>query len=105
MLSTAPPHLSPPPPAGRYNLLVAEQTGLTLELLPMLLGFFTYKGAVIAKQSLVLFGELAAGGQQAGSGAGALGSDGSDAAGGSSSAELDVASVDRAFRKRMLNEI
>jgi hypothetical protein len=38
--------------------------GLTLQLLPMLLGFFTYKGAVLAKQSLVLFAELAGGQRQ-----------------------------------------
>jgi ATP synthase protein I len=45
---------------NRYNLFLAEDTGITLQLLPILVGFFTYKGAVIARQSLVLFGELAA---------------------------------------------
>lgn len=45
---------------NRYNTLAAEQTGLQLQLLPMLVGFFTYKGAVVARQGLTLFGELAA---------------------------------------------
>lgn len=82
---------------------MAEQSGLTLQLLPMLVGFFTYKVAVLAKQSLELFGELS-GGQQGGtggdaSGAGAAqGSEGADAS-------ADVASVDRAFRRRVLNEL
>lgn len=95
---------------NRYNTLVAEQTGLTLELLPMLLGFFTYKGAVIAKQSLVLFGELASG-ARAGGGGGSEGSEGSEGGQGDSGSgsgggsEVDVTSVDRAFRRRMLNEI
>lgn len=98
------------PGPGRYNTLVAEQTGLTLELLPMLLGFFTYKGAVIAKQSLVLFGELASG-ARAGGGGGSEGSEGSEGGQGDSGSgsgggsEVDVTSVDRAFRRRMLNEI
>ncbi|KAL4459164.1 hypothetical protein ABPG75_014029 [Micractinium tetrahymenae] len=94
---------------NRYNSLVAEQTGLTLELLPMLLGFFTYKGAVFAKQSLVLFGELASGsrGDSSGEGSGSSegGQEGGSSEGGSGSGGLDVTSVDRAFRKRMLNEI
>lgn len=93
---------APPPPHAlrprRYNSLVAEETGLTLQLLPMLVGFFTYKLAVVAKQSLVLFGELAAGSQgtggEGGSGDGGKGDEGGD----------DVTSVDRAFRKRVLNE-
>lgn len=79
----------------RYNLLVAEQTGLALQLLPMLLGFFTYKGAVVAKQSLVLFGELA-GGQRGG-----VDGEADEA----SDSEERVASVDRAFRKRVLSEL
>ena len=83
----------------RYNTLVGEQTGLELQLLPMLLGFFTWKLAVVAKQSLVLFGELTGSVKAAAPGGAAEGGDAAaaDAA--------DVASVDRAFRKRMLNEI
>ncbi len=43
---------------NRYNMLVAEQSGLYLQLLPMLAGFFTYKGAVIARQSKALLDEV-----------------------------------------------
>lgn len=88
---------------NRYNTNLAEQVGITLQLLPMLLGFFTYKGAVLGKQSLELFADLAAGtsgsGQEGGDG-GASGA-GAEVAG----AELGAALVDRAFRKRMLNDV
>ncbi|KAL4854162.1 hypothetical protein ACK3TF_005015 [Chlorella vulgaris] len=81
-----------------YNLLVADQTGVTLTLLPMLLGFFTYKGAVLGKQSLALFAELSGGQQtQQGADVGGEGGGGTDA--------LDSASVDRAFQKKMLKEV
>lgn len=36
----------------RWNLLATDKTGVTLQLLPMLLGFFTYKAAVIAQAGL-----------------------------------------------------
>lgn len=78
---------------------MAEETGLTLQLLPMLLGFFTYKGAVIAKQSLVLFGELSAAGKPAEEGGAAEGV----AAEQDGGQKIDVTSVDRAFTKRVLN--
>ncbi|KXZ55025.1 hypothetical protein GPECTOR_3g187 [Gonium pectorale] len=35
---------------NRWNQLYAEQVGVTLELLPILVGFFTYKIAVITRQ-------------------------------------------------------
>lgn len=38
----------------RWNTLAAPDVGLTLQLLPMLLGFFTYKAAVITKTGLSL---------------------------------------------------
>lgn len=95
------PRFRPSPPPCRYNLLVADQTGVTLTLLPMLLGFFTYKGAVLGKQSLALFAELS-GGQQAQQGDG--GADGGGEGGGGTDA-LDSASVDRAFQKKMLKEV
>lgn len=82
---------------NRFNSMAAESTGVTLQLLPMLVGFFTYKGAVIARQSLVLFGELADG---------AKGSSSSEASGGEAQGEgegMDVVSVDRAFNKKMLS--
>jgi ATP synthase protein I len=43
---------------NRYNTLVAESSGLHLELLPMLVGFFTYKGALVAKQGLELLDDV-----------------------------------------------
>jgi ATP synthase protein I len=84
---------------NRFNTMFAEPTGLTLQLLPMLVGFFTYKGAVIARQSLVLFGELTEG---------AKGGAGNDVGGSSKGQEgngegIDVVNVDRAFNKKMLS--
>ena len=38
----------------RWNTLKADEVGLHLQLLPVLLGFFTYKGAVIARGALDL---------------------------------------------------
>lgn len=43
---------------NRYNTLVAEETGLYLSLLPMLVGFFTYKIAVVGKQGLDLADDI-----------------------------------------------
>lgn len=43
---------------NRYNTLFAEDTGLYLSLLPMLVGFFTYKVALIGKQGIDLFDEI-----------------------------------------------
>ncbi len=85
----------------RYNTLVADETGLTLQLLPMLLGFFTYKGAVVARQSLALFNDLTAG--YRGDGSGGESGDGQQGQqqGGEGGSE-DVSSVDRAFAKKIL---
>jgi len=44
----------------RWNTLKADEVGLHLQLLPVLLGFFTYKGAVIARGALDLFAGLTA---------------------------------------------
>ena len=38
----------------------AEEVGITLQLLPMLLGFFTYKAAVLSKGSATLLSDLTA---------------------------------------------
>ncbi|KAK9818075.1 hypothetical protein WJX72_006729 [[Myrmecia] bisecta] len=80
---------------NRWNTLAAGETGVTLQLLPILLGFFTYKVAVIARQSLVLFGELTESAK------------GADADGGVESAadadlQTEAVRVDRAFTKRIL---
>jgi ATP synthase protein I len=45
---------------NRWNTLFAAGAGLSLQLPPMLVGFFTYKLAVIARQSLELARELSA---------------------------------------------
>lgn len=45
---------------NRFNTLAAEEVGVTLQLLPMLVGFFTYKGAVVVKTSTSLWYEMTA---------------------------------------------
>lgn len=45
----------------RWNTLAAPDVGLTLQLLPMLLGFFTYKVAVITKTGLSLLESMTKG--------------------------------------------
>lgn len=94
---------------NRYNTLVAESSGIHLDLLPMLVGFFTYKGAVIGRQSLALFDDLASGYQNSGMGdesAGGGGDTGDTNAttedGGQTTTSKDVSSVDRAFTRNML---
>ena len=43
----------------RWNQLKADETGIMLQLLPMLLGFFTYKAALVSKQAGTLLSDLA----------------------------------------------
>ncbi len=43
---------------NRFNTLYADQVGITLELLPMLVGFFTYKIAVLARESKDVLSDL-----------------------------------------------
>ncbi len=45
---------------NRFNTLAADEVGVTLQLLPMLVGFFTYKGAVVVKTSVSLWDEMTA---------------------------------------------
>ena len=45
--------------------MAAADIGVTLQLMPMLLGFLTYKGAVIARGALDLFADLSGGGEGA----------------------------------------
>ena len=39
-------------------MIKADDVGLTLQLLPMLLGFFTYKGAMIARGGVNFFTDI-----------------------------------------------
>ncbi|KAI8114540.1 hypothetical protein M9434_002662 [Picochlorum sp. BPE23] len=84
---------------NRYNTLVAEQSGLYLQLLPMLAGFFTYKGAVIARQSKALFDEYTGKTQQWDDD---MDDDMSDQD--REQKQESVASVDRAFSRTMLTK-
>jgi len=94
---------------NRYNILAAEHTGLTLQFLPILVGFFTYKGAVIARQSLALFSDLSGSYQPTSPMGNRESEDGSghpedhstdfDA---DADRTFDVTSVDRAFNKKIL---
>lgn len=87
---------------------IHESLELTLQLLPMLAGFFTYKGAVISRQAVVLFGQWSE--QTAGGGdktkapevTASQVSRGELNASASSGEGSDVTSVDRAFTKRIL---
>ncbi len=45
--------------------MASGDTGISLQLMPMLLGFLTYKGAVIARGALDLFADLSGGGAAA----------------------------------------
>ena len=76
---------------------MSGSSAVDLQLLPMLLGFFTYKGAVVAKQAATLFGDLAAsaGGKQAQQAADSRG-------GGEGEGVDDATRVDRAFTSSVL---
>lgn len=43
---------------NRWNLLYADEYGVTLQLYALLVGFFTYKLAVLGRQGLELLSEL-----------------------------------------------
>ncbi|GMH40964.1 hypothetical protein BSKO_08868 [Bryopsis sp. KO-2023] len=45
---------------NRWNTLAADDVGVHLELLSMLVGFFTYKAALVGRQSLQVFSDLVA---------------------------------------------
>ncbi|GAX83105.1 hypothetical protein CEUSTIGMA_g10531.t1 [Chlamydomonas eustigma] len=51
---------------NRWNVLYADKVGVTLQLLPMMIGFFTYKIAVLARESKDLMADLSTPSQSAG---------------------------------------
>lgn len=87
---------------NRWNLLYAEQYNVHLELIAMLLGFFTYKMAVLGRQGVQLMNDLSSRSNDsqdsttAGSAAG-----GQDAG---NSTEGSAMTLDRIFVKRILSE-
>ncbi|CAG9464911.1 unnamed protein product [Pedinophyceae sp. YPF-701] len=85
---------------NRFNQLKADELGIHLELLPMLAGFFTYKIAVIARQSLELAREWSKDGEV--EEAASEGADGAPRTRLPSTAAADATSVDRAFTQRIL---
>ena len=88
--------------ARRWNVLAAAASGVELQMLPLLGGFFTYKLAVIGRWAA---GELAAWRAPAVARAGdAAGRDAAPApaAGSSEAGGYDARSVDRVFNKGML---
>ncbi|KAF8065922.1 CGL160 [Scenedesmus sp. PABB004] len=75
---------------NRWNALYAESAGYYLELLPMMIGFLTYKVAVLGRQGLELLSDLseparAARGEQAGAAEGGGGGGGDEDGGGAQS--------------------
>ena len=98
---------------NRYNELVAVKSGLSLQLLPMLVGFFTYKLAAIGRESIALFEELSSGFDNNKDDDGSPDREAdsqrdsteviSDMGSAESRSSLDARSVDRAFRKRIIN--
>lgn len=95
---------------NRYNTLVAESSGIYLQLLPMLAGFFTYKGAVVARQSVSLFEELTKGYKEdnvqdvfdSDSEVDLENDYAQDTSNQQEQQTVDVTSVDRAFNRNML---
>lgn len=85
---------------NRWNALYAEDYGLYLNFYGMLVGFFTYKFAVIGRQGLQLLSDLSAPRQSDdSSGAG----DNSAAAAADGAAD-DAMSLDRIFVRKVMSE-
>eukprot|EP01025_Chloroclados_australasicus_P069950 TRINITY_DN996_c1_g1_i13.p2 TRINITY_DN996_c1_g1~~TRINITY_DN996_c1_g1_i13.p2 ORF type:complete len:339 (-),score=45.54 TRINITY_DN996_c1_g1_i13:413-1348(-) len=91
---------------NRWNGLYADDFSLKLQLLPTLIGFFTYKGAVIARQSMQLFQEMTSqqGGQQKQVGQSQIVQDGEGGIQQAAELDLSARSVDRAFVKKILTQ-
>lgn len=81
---------------NRWNTLYADDYGVTLNLYGMLVGFFTYKLAVIGRQGLQLLSDLSAPAQQQGAS--------QSAAEGGSEAGDDAMSLDRIFVRKVMSE-
>lgn len=82
---------------NRWNTLYADDYGVTLNLYGMLVGFFTYKLAVIGRQGLQLLSDLSAPAQQQGASS-------QKAAEGGSEAADDAMSLDRIFVRKVMSE-
>eukprot|EP01025_Chloroclados_australasicus_P069947 TRINITY_DN996_c1_g1_i10.p2 TRINITY_DN996_c1_g1~~TRINITY_DN996_c1_g1_i10.p2 ORF type:complete len:402 (-),score=30.12 TRINITY_DN996_c1_g1_i10:413-1618(-) len=91
---------------NRWNGLYADDFSLKLQLLPTLIGFFTYKGAVIARQSIQLFQDMTSqqGGQQKQVGQSQIVQDGEGGIQQAAELDLSARSVDRAFVKKILTQ-
>lgn len=86
---------------NRWNTLYAEDYGIYLNLYGMLVGFFTYKLAVVGRQGLQLLSDLSAPSSQQQSSSSATPGGGGAADG---SAEGDAMSLDRIFVRKVMSE-
>eukprot|EP01026_Neomeris_dumetosa_P004899 TRINITY_DN11336_c0_g1_i2.p1 TRINITY_DN11336_c0_g1~~TRINITY_DN11336_c0_g1_i2.p1 ORF type:complete len:372 (-),score=42.29 TRINITY_DN11336_c0_g1_i2:57-1172(-) len=91
---------------NRWNKLYADDFGLQLQLLPTLIGFFTYKGAVVARQSVLLFQEMMSDQKTINTGKEdkLLQSSSGETQQSSRDVDLSARSVDRAFVKKILSQ-
>ena len=89
---------------NRWNQVYAESYGVTLQLIPMLLGFFTYKLAVIGRQGLAELSSFSVVDKKAGGGGGEEGGSSGGGEGGSSGDAEGAMSLDRIFVKRVTRE-
>ncbi len=85
---------------NRWNQLYSDDFGITLQLVPILLGFFTYKFAVLGRQGLQLMTELSQGVKESASGS----SSGQGGQEGGGDFENGSMTLDRIFIKRALRE-
>jgi hypothetical protein len=85
---------------NRWNVLYAADYGVALNLYGMLVGFFTYKLAVIGRQGLQLLSDLS----RSGSGSSSSGDAGEGEGSSSGSGQDDAMSLDRIFVRRVMSE-
>lgn len=81
---------------NRWNMLYADEYGVTLQLYALLVGFFTYKLAVLGRQGLELLNELSEPEKRAAAQASAA--EGGDGDGDS------AMSLDRIFIRKVMSE-